>query len=518
MASRNRVLDFIIRHRFTIRDLGLLLLALLVAGYLAFEVDVFENESRETVHEETLELDESLALGGLLSLGLLAFAARKYFDQKRETERRAAAERQVRELAFQDGLTGLANRRQFEDALKAALAAPPAADATHALFLLDLNGFKQVNDVHGHAVGDELLVVVAQRLLSAMRDGDLVARFGGDEFAILSRHLLGAEAATSIALRVIQAFEAPIRTAKAIHAIGVGIGVALLPGDADTMGEALRKADVALYRAKAERRSALRFFETTMDERLRERDRIEQALREALATGAIVPLFQPSVDLDTGRITSFEVVPSWTHAEFGDVPPERFVPIAEEVGLIHDMSEALLRTACATATSWPPSITLAFNLFASQMKDRELAGRISRLLAETGFAPARLEIGITEATLVADMEAAQELLGGLRETGVSITLDNFGTGYSSLYHLRNFKLDKINIDRSFIETITIDRRNADIVGALVGLGHGLGLTVTAKGVADRQQQAALSASGVEQGQGAYYGRAISAGDTLAALA
>jgi diguanylate cyclase (GGDEF)-like protein len=282
---------FMIRHRFAIRDLSLIFAVVLVLSYLAFEFDIYENQDGVTKHQETIELDEALTLGGVLCVGLLAFAVRRYLEQKDETRRRIAAEEHARSLAFQDPLTGLANRRHFEEALNAAIAAPPSAEASHAVFLLDLNGFKQVNDVYGHGVGDQVLIIVSQRLVRAVRPDDTVARLGGDEFAILSRHLMGAEAATSIALRIVEALDETILTGKSSHQVGAGVGIALIPGDATTLEESLRKADVALYRAKSERRSALRFFEQEMDRRVQERDRLDRALRAAVAADAIIPFF-----------------------------------------------------------------------------------------------------------------------------------------------------------------------------------------------------------------------------------
>jgi len=509
----SRLRSFVIRHRRPIQDLSILVAVLLVGLYLAFEVDVFANEDKRTVHEQTIELDEVLLLGGVLAVGLLVFAIRRNREQKKEASRRLAVEEQVRELAFQDGLTGLPNRRQFDMALATALASPPRAGASHAVLLMDLNGFKRVNDIHGHSIGDELLVVVAQRLLGAMRNGDLVARFGGDEFAILACHVAGAEAATSVALRVIDALQAPITTGSANHQIGVGIGIALTPGDGAESAEVLRKADVALYRAKAERRSALRFFEPQMDQQVRERERLEQELRSALASDSVTVVFQPAVDLDSRGVVGFEAAPRWTHATLGEIEPSRFIPIAEETGLIHELAARVLREGCRAATDWPDYVSLAVDLYPLQLRDPKFGENVLAILAETGLAAHRLEIELTESALVQDMEAAREILGRLRRAGVKVVLDNFGTGYSSLYHLRNFKLDKIKIDRSFIASMASEEQSAAIVAALVGLGSGLGVTVAAEGIDETQQRASLLNSGCVQGQGHLFGGPVLAAAT-----
>ncbi|KAB2872633.1 MAG: diguanylate cyclase [Bauldia sp.] len=302
------------RYRVGLQDLSLVLAAMLVAAFVAFEFDIFADEGSASPRQQRIDLDEVLLLAGLLAVGLLGFAARRYFEQRREMRRRIAAERRARELAYKDPLTGVANRRQFDEALSAAAAALPRAGAVHAVMLLDLNGFKRVNDNYGHGVGDEALIIVAQRLLAAVRDGDLVARFGGDEFAIIALHLMGAQAAANIALRAIHALDEPVVVGDVAHQLGAGIGVALLPRDARTPGEALRMADVALYRAKVVRRSAMRFYEEDMDRLVHEREMMEQALRAALASGDIRPVFKPSVDLRTKAIVGMEAVPQWIHA------------------------------------------------------------------------------------------------------------------------------------------------------------------------------------------------------------
>jgi diguanylate cyclase (GGDEF)-like protein len=496
-----RFRSFVMRHRFAMRDLSIVAVFALVTLYWVYEVDVFENAPGLSTKNATIELDEALLVGGLLALALLAFAWRQYVRQRHETARRVAAEQHARELAYQDGLTGLPNRRRFDEALKEAIGSPPRAGACHGLFLLDLNGFKQINDIHGHGVGDEVLTIVGQRLLAAMRDGDMVARIGGDEFAVLAMHLLGSEAATNVAMRVVDALEAPITAGGSVHRIGTGIGIAMIPQDANTGEEAQRKADVALYRAKAERRSAIRFFEPLMDARVHERSAFVHELRAAVAAGDIKPIFLPIVQLASSEVTGFELKPRWEASDGTVVPAERFIPVAEEAGLMHAIGEDLLRKGCEAAAVWPAHVTLAADVFQSQLKDQLFSAKVVRLLHETGVAPSRLQLEITESALVADPESAGLLLGTLRGAGIRVVLDNFGTGYSSLYHLRNFKLDAVKIDRRFVETMNADHDSASIVTALVGLGRGLGMSVIAEGVAASDQESSLLNQGCETGQG-----------------
>jgi diguanylate cyclase (GGDEF)-like protein len=494
-----KVWRFLVRHRFTIQDLGLLLAALLVAAYVAFEVDIFITEGAVSEAEKTIELNEALLLGALLAVGLFVFAVRRYFEQQRELMRRIAAERKAHELAYLDPLTGLPNRRQFEEALRVAAASPPTAGGVHAVLMLDLNGFKHINDTYGHGLGDEVLVVVAQRLLSAVREGDLVARLGGDEFVVLARHLLGPEGASNIALRIIHNLADEVVTGNLAHQLGAGIGIALLPTDAQTAEESLRKADVALYRAKAERRSAFHFFEEDMDRLVREREQMEQALKRAIEDDLIEPAFRPSFDLKSGAVVGFEAIPHWVTADGEAMPPERFLPIAEETGLIHRLGKRLLEQACFAATSWPAGVVLSIDVLPGQLKDRELGYKILDVAADAGLDCRRLEVEIAESALVRDLDAAKVALAPLTAAGVSIALDNFGTGYSNLYHIQEFKLDKVKIDRRFTEKLG-DEETARLVRGLAGLGHGLGLTVSAHGGTGLAANAALMLFGVEQGQ------------------
>jgi diguanylate cyclase (GGDEF)-like protein len=482
-----------------------------IAALFAYQYDLFPRSSR--VPARAIDANEALLLAAIFACGLLMIFSRLLMSQ-RELSRRIKAEQRARESAHRDSLTGLPNKRKFDKELRTAINAPLPSGGAHALFSLDLNNFKRVNGVYGRGVGDEVLISAAARIQRAVRDGDLVARIGGDEFAIISCQLGGTEEAATIALRVIKEFEQPITVGSTQHQIGVGIGIALIPRDGHDADEAVRKADIALYRAKAGPDSASCFFEAAMDAHIRERELIERELRLAIRDHAIQPFFQPLIDLRTKRIMGFEALARWTHPILGEAPPDRFIPIAESCGLLAPLTEHLLRCAARAAYAWPEEIGLSFNISPLQLKDPTLAFRILSILQEERLSPTRLEIEITESAFVQDLAGARRVLAVLSEAGVRIALDDFGTGYSSLYHLRNLKIDTLKIDRSFIDNMESDREAAAFVRALVGLGHGLGLTVTAEGVEQPEQARLLSEQGCETGQGYLFGRAMSARDTI----
>lgn len=505
----------LVDRRFAIWDGVLIAMAGGILVFLGIEFDLFRSDGLSVVHAGQLDFTELVFIALTLSI-LIAVSNRRIREQQREVARRTEAERRARELAFQDPLTGLPNRRQFDEVVAEAIAAPPGADRTHAVLMMDLNQFKNINDVHGHPVGDEVLIAVADRIKGAFREtDDLVARLGGDEFAVVARHLHSAESATGVGLRIIEAMKDPIRVANITHLLSIGIGIALIPKDGVTAEEIVRRADIALYRAKSEPISALRFFEEEMDLQIRERALIEGELRNALSSGDIQPYYQPVVDLQTDQVVGFEALARWHHGDIGLVTPDRFIPVAEESGLINELGEQLLRVSIADAKDWPKETTLAVNVSPVQLHTQDFGARIMKILQETGFDPLRLELEITENTLVRDLQVAKKELTDLREVGVRIALDDFGTGYSSLYHLRSLKVDRIKIDRSFVQNLATDGESAAIVSALLGLGHGLGVQVTAEGVEDVTQRSSLAEQGCSHGQGFLFGRAISAGDAKA---
>ncbi|MGD9982475.1 MAG: putative bifunctional diguanylate cyclase/phosphodiesterase [Hyphomonadaceae bacterium] len=424
-----------------------------------------------------------------------------------EISEREAAEARAHSLARHDPLTGLANRRHFLEELERRLSLVGQEENAFALMFVDLDRFKPINDVHGHAIGDQLLQVIASRLTSCIRDDSFAARLGGDEFAVLLEGPGGREAVASAARRILHELSAPILVNGLKLTVGASIGVALCPEDSSDAAELLQRGDAAMLRAK-EDRGAYKFFDSSIDEELKSKAALETELRAAIPNGDIVPYFQPVVRVETGELAGFEVLARWPHRVRGMISPAEFIPVAEEAGLVDAMFWALLAQACRRALDAPGEFVLAVNISPSQVRDQWFPEKVLRTLRETGFPAQRLEIEVTESAMIGDVARAKSSLMSLKNQGVRIALDDFGTGYSSLFLLRELPIDKLKIDRSFVARITTDRENATIVGALVGLGKALGLQVTAEGVEDDSTADALRAMGCEFAQGFLYGAAI----------
>jgi diguanylate cyclase (GGDEF)-like protein len=424
-----------------------------------------------------------------------------------EISEREAAEARAQSLARHDPLTGLANRRHFLEELDRRLALVGREDSAFALMFVDLDRFKPINDVHGHAIGDQLLQVIATRLTSCIREDSFAARIGGDEFAVLLEDPGGREGVAAAARRILHELSAPILVNGLKLTVGASIGVALCPEDSRDSAELLQRGDAAMLRAK-EDRGAYKFFDSSIDEELKSKAALETELRAAIPNGDIVPYFQPVVRVDTGELAGFEVLARWPHRERGMISPVHFIPVAEEAGLVDAMFWALLAQACRKALDAPGEFILAVNISPSQVRDQWFPEKVLRTLRETGFPAQRLEIEVTESAMIGDVARAKSSLMSLKNQGVRVALDDFGTGYSSLFLLRELPIDKLKIDRSFVARITTDRENATIVGALVGLGKALGLNVTAEGVEDEATAEALRAMGCEFAQGYLYGAAI----------
>jgi len=428
-------------------------------------------------------------------------------DLVAEIGEREAAEARAQTLARHDPLTGLANRRHFLEELERHLGLVGPDSSAFALMFVDLDRFKPINDVHGHAIGDELLQVIAARLSGCLRDDSFAARLGGDEFAVLLEGPDGRDGVAAAARRVLHELSAPILVNGLKLTVGASIGIAMCPEDGRVAAELLQRGDAAMLRAK-EDRGAYKFFDSTIDEEMKSKAALETELRVAIPNGDIIPYFQPVLCLDTGALAGYEVLARWPHRERGMISPTHFIPVAEEAGLVDAMFWALLAQACSKALSAPGEFMLAVNISPSQVRDQWFPEKVLRTLRETGFPAQRLEIEVTESAMIGDIQRAKSSLMSLKNQGVKIALDDFGTGYSSLFLLRALPIDKLKIDRSFVSTLTADHENATIVGALVGLGRALGLQVTAEGVEDEATADALRAMGCEFAQGYLFGAAI----------
>ena len=448
--------------------------------------------SSEPLYERTrpdgmvLEVRTQLLAGG--------GAVRTYADV---TERRLSEER-IRFLAHHDALTGLANRFLLHERLDHALSRRGEQEV--AVLALDLDRFKAVNDTMGHVAGDQLLTQAAERLRACVRAHDTVARIGGDEFVVVQ---VGATPASAeeLARRLVARMGEPFLLDGREARIGTSVGLALPPANGTTSDAMLLSADTALYRAKSEGRGGIRFFEPEMGARRQARRELEQDLRHALEAGGLDLHYQPVLDCRTGATVACEALVRWTHAVRGPVSPAEFIPVAEESGLILPLGRWVLERACAAASAWPGGLRVAVNVSPAQFRDEGLTGRVVDVLRATGLAAHRLELEVTEGLLIRDTDQALEVIRALKAEGVVVTLDDFGTGYSSLGYLRRFPFDRVKVDRSFVAALDHDPDARAIVGAILGMGASLGLSVTAEGVETEAQRDFLFRHGCDELQG-----------------
>jgi diguanylate cyclase (GGDEF)-like protein/PAS domain S-box-containing protein len=400
----------------------------------------------------------------------------------RDLRARKQAEQHIRYLAHHDALTGLVNRNTFNKKLDQEIESALATGHRVAVLCLDLDRFKEVNDLFGHATGDKVLQTVAKRITGVLDDRHVMARLSGDEFAIVAPRLANPAAAGRIAEDILECLRAESQNPEAEALVSTSIGVAICPDDATDRQTLLTHADTALYRAKKDGRATYRFFEATMGAEVRDRRLLEHDLRHAIARDELRLVYQPQKDIRTGTVIGFEALLRWKHPTRGEVPPAVFIPIAEESGSILSIGEWVLRTACRDAARWTNPLTVAVNVSATQIHNANFAHVVHEILFETGMTPGRLELEITETALVRDLTRALSTLRRIKMLGVRIAMDDFGTGYSSLSNLRAFPFDKIKIDGSFIKSVNANDQAATIVRAVLGLGRGLGLPVLAEGV------------------------------------
>ncbi|MGH6664109.1 MAG: putative bifunctional diguanylate cyclase/phosphodiesterase [Pseudolabrys sp.] len=428
----------------------------------------------------------------------------------------AAGESRLRHLAMHDPLCGLPNRIFFGERLEAVIEEVRAGSSPAAVFYVDLDHFKDVNDTLGHPVGDELIRNVTLRLSQALRGDDLVARLGGDEFAVISSIGDDTPRMMMVAQRMIAAICAPYAINGQNIVIGASIGIAVIDNKIGSSADVMRYADMALYRAKNEGRNRACIYDAAMDADLSKRRLLEGDLREAIENDSLRVLYQPIVNKSGEKVVGVEALCRWTHATRGEIPPSEFIAAAEQSGLIIELGAWVLRRACLDGMAWP-GLDISVNVSPLQFRRTDFVEMVEHTLAETKFDPARLEIELTETVLLGNVDSAEAAMRRLKALGVRIALDDFGTGYSSLLYLRRFPFDKLKIDRSFVLSIEKAADAAAIVHAIVSLGRGLGMKVTAEGVETADQQLFLRAAGVHSMQGYRFGKAVTAAEITARL-
>jgi len=449
----------------------------------------------------------------LLNIALVLFGWRRYRELNEEIATREEAELKARQLSAIDPLTGCLNRRAMSiasDALRARLSHQGMA---LAFIIIDLDNFKQVNDMHGHTVGDSVLVEFANRVRALISKEACFARVGGDEFAVATPFDPAyPERIDDLAIRLFEQMALPIETAGGSIKVTLSIGVA---GDHDDHGfdpaiqdaaTLMHRADIAMYQAKKQGKDRVFWFEPSMENELRFRNEIETGIRRGLNEGEFVPYYEQQIDIETGDIVGFEMLARWRSPQLGLVSPEIFIPIAEEIGLIGELSDQLIEQALIDASEWADRVTLSINISPVQLRDPWFAQKLLKRLVLAKFPPQRLEIEITESCLHDNIGLVRTMITSLRNQGVRVSLDDFGTGYSSLEQLRNLPFDRLKIDRAFISELGGSANQSGIVEAIVSLGRGLNMPITAEGIEDQNILDALMEIGDLKGQGYLYGK------------
>ena len=449
----------------------------------------------------------------LLNIALIIFGWRRYSELMREIGERKAAEERAHLLSQTDPLTGCLNRRSLPPATDDLIALCAETECAVAFLMIDLDNFKQVNDLNGHAAGDKVLRETAQRIVSTVPRDALVARLGGDEFACALPYDAGSpDKLDRLVQRMIAKIATPIEVPG--HAVEVTVSVGLSStrcamGDGDGNTDALalmHRADIAMYHAKKRGKNGYYWFEMQMENELRFRNSLEAGIRTGLANGEFVPYYEQQIDLESGHLTGFEMLARWNSPKLGLVSPDVFIPIAEDIGVIAELSEQLIERALEDARDWDAALTLSVNISPLQLNDPWFSQRLLKLLVKQNFPPQRFEIEITESCLHENIALVHAMIVSLRNQGIKVSLDDFGTGYSSLAQLRSLPFDRIKIDRSFISEIGRGGEGAKIVNAIVSLGEGLGMPITAEGIEDDEILANLRDLGGLKGQGYIYGR------------
>lgn len=438
-----------------------------------------------------------------VTLLILAIGAMTYVIDRQSN--RSAVER-YRQLSLHDALTGLPNRMAFLERLGHLMDRPAARNDRIYIFSFDLDRFKEINDVHGHAAGDHVLRVVAERMSESLKPGEFVARIGGDEFIAVSPRLFTAGAAEAFARSIISELVSPIQWNGLTLSVGTSIGVTTFPDGAEDIDDLMAQADIAMYRAKSAGSNNVCFYDKSMDQAARERSALAMDMRAGFLRNEFQLYFQKQNDTQTGEVVGFEVLLRWSHPARGMVPPSEFIPIAERTGFIGELGDWVLRQACLEAVQWRNPLKIAVNVAPKQLANSALPERVREILDESGLDPARLELEITESGIIDDQQHALHIIRQLKAIGVNIAMDDYGTGYSSLSTLQLFPFDKIKIDRGFIDSVVENRQSAAIVRSTLILAQSLDIPVLAEGVENAEHLRFLQEEGCQQVQGFLYGK------------
>jgi diguanylate cyclase (GGDEF)-like protein len=454
--------------------------------------------------------DQAMVSALLLNIALILLIWRRTSSLSNEVDEYRQAEVRAKHLAVTDPLTNLFNRRAIKEKTNELSTRASRRGKSIAFLMIDLDGFKKINDLYGHDSGDQLLREVADRMRDTAPPSSVLARLGGDEFGICMVYEPEfPETVDRVAEDLIEILARPIPIGDIDHSITASIGIARPETDSDSIDIMMRRADIALYAAKKNGRNGFCWFENGMEVELRTRNSLEADIRAAIPNDEFVPYFEQQIDLQTGELAGFEMLARWISPTRGLIPPDDFIPVAEETGMIGDLSLAIIRKAMIEAKNWDPKLTISVNISPVQLKDPWLAQKIVKLLVETGFPANRLEVEITESSLFKNLSLAQSIVGSLKNQGIQISLDDFGTGYSSLAHLRALPFDRIKIDRSFVATMEDNSESAAIVSAIIGLGASLGVPITAEGIESEALVKKLAEMGCAKGQGWLFSKPLS---------